>query len=204
MAAKQNSTAKGIKVTILMVIMVALIIGYYFYLQNKGKNANSDAAMEENVTQEMTISQELIARAPYREYPATPVQVVKYYNEIQACFYNEPISNVELEGLAMLAQNLYDDELVANQTYEEYISGLKNDIKTFKDGNITIYQADVTPATDVEFFTHNGDECAKLYCVYTLKSGAYYQTSREVFILRKDSVGHWKIMGFKLVEQINK
>lgn len=187
-----------------MVIMVALIIGYYFYLQNKGKNANSDAAMEENVTQEMTITQELIARAPYREYPATPVQVVKYYNEIQACFYNEPISNVELEGLAMLAQNLYDDELVANQTYEEYISGLKNDIKTFKDGNITIYQADVTPATDVEFFTHNGDECAKLYCVYTLKSGAYYQTSREVFILRKDSVGHWKIMGFKLVEQINK
>lgn len=204
MAAKQNSTAKGIKVTILMVIMVALIIGYYFYLQNKGKNANSDAAMEENVTQEMTITQELIARAPYREYPATPVQVVKYYNEIQACFYNEPISNVELEGLAMLAQNLYDDELVANQTYDEYISGLKNDIKTFKDGNITIYQADVTPATDVEFFTHNGDECAKLYCVYTLKSGAYYQTSREVFILRKDSVGHWKIMGFKLVEQINK
>ncbi|MCQ2522302.1 MAG: hypothetical protein MJ105_07985 [Lachnospiraceae bacterium] len=201
--ATKKAPRNGAKATILMIVMMALILGYFFYLRNKGAKANSSAAMEENVQQEMTTVQEMIARAPYKEYPATPVQVLKYYNEISACFYNEEYSNEELEGLAHLAQGLYDTELIANQTWDAYISNLKNDIQTFHDGNITVYKSEVTPATDVEYFTHNGYECAKLYCMYTLKSGTVYQSSREVYIMRKDGDGHWKIYGFQLVDQID-
>ena len=190
--------SRGIKATILMFLMVGLVIGYYFYLSSKNEEANSNKALEESVQEEMTVVQELLARAPFREYPSTPVQVVKYYNEITQCFYNETITDEELEELAKLCNELYDVELAANQSYDQYISRLRDDIGVFHAGNITIYKSEVTPATDVEYFTYNGYECAKLYCMYTLKSGTVYQSTREVFILRKDSDAHWKIYGFDL------
>lgn len=192
--------AKGTKATILMLVMVMLVIGYYSYLSSRNSNANSQQSMEDGVAAEMTAVQELIAKADFKEYPTTPVQVLKYYNEVTACYYNEQYSDAELEQLALLAQSMYDEELIANQTWTEYITKLKEDIKVFKSGNITIYKSEVTPATDVEYFEHNGYQCARLYCVYTLKSGTFYQSSKEVYILRKDDTGHWKIFGFDLVE----
>ncbi len=191
---------KVIKVSILSVLMVVLIVGYYCYLSNKNKNNQSQKNAEQSAT-EMTDVQELIAKSQYREYPATPVQVLKYYNEITACFYNETYTEDELRQLATMTRELYDFELIANQSFDDYIAQLHADISVFEQGNITIYESEVTPATDVEYFTHDGYECARLNCVYTLKSGTYYQTSKEVYIMRKDENGHWKIMGFALVEE---
>lgn len=190
--------AKILKTSIVMIVIVVLIVGYYYYLSTRNEKANSAQATEDKVVEEMTPVQELLAMSKYKEYPTTPVQVVKYYNEVTACFYNEIYSEEELEELAKLAQTLYDPELKANSSYEQYLSKLKDDITVFRTGNITVYDSQVTPATDVEYFEHNGDTCAKLYCMYTLKSGTVYQTSREVYILRKDAEGHWKIFGFDI------
>ena len=193
--------AKTIKATIIMVLMVVLIVWYYSYLSSKNDAAASNKALEEQTMAEMTAVGELLAKAEYKEYPSTPVQVVKYYNEITACFYNEQYTDQQLEKLADLASSLYDDELRANQNSDTYLDNIRADIKTFKSGNITIYNSEVSSATDVEYFEHNGYECARLYCLYTLKSGTNYQPSKEVFILRKDTEGHWKIFGFDLVEE---
>ncbi len=184
-----------------MVLIVALIIGYYVFLSSKNDSAASTQALEQNVEKEMTVVQEIIAKSKYKEYPATPVQVIKYYNEITRCYYNETYSDEELEKLASLEQDLLDIETVLDKTWEQYITEIKDGIQNFKNNNITIYSEEVTSATDVEYFEHNGYECAKLYCTYTLKSGTSYQPSKEVFILRKDSDGHWKIFGFKLVKE---
>lgn len=191
---------KILKATILISAMVALIIGYYCYLSYRNAHLNSQAQAEAEAL-EMTATQELLARAMYKEYPTTPVQVVKYYNEITACFYNDTYSDEELEGLAELARGLYDSELLANQSMDDYMEKLRTDISVFSAGNIKIYDSSVTPATDVDFFSHNGYECAKLNCTYTLKSGTNYQTTVEVYILRKDEDGHWKIFGFALAEK---
>lgn len=189
-----------IKATILISVMVALIIGYYCYLSYRNARINSQATAEAEAI-EMTETQELIARSVYKEYPTTPAQVVKYYNEITTCFYNDTHSDEELEKLAQIARELYDPELVANQSLDDYLEQLRTDIEVFNAGNIRIYDSTVTPATDVEFFTHNGYECARLNSTYTLKSGTNYETTVEVYILRKDSEGHWKIFGFALARQ---
>ena len=193
--------AKILKATILTVIMIALVIGYYCYLSSRNEKHNSPQNAETSTVEEMTPVQELIARAPFKEYPTTPVQVVKYYNEITACFYNEVYSDEELETLAQMSRDLCDMELTANQTFDDYIQSLRADIDVFRAGNITIYKSEVTPATDVEYFDYDGYECARLNCVYTLKSGTNYQTTKEVYILRKDDRGHWKIFGFALAEE---
>lgn len=193
--------AKAIKTSIIMVLVVVLIIGYYSYLSSKNNSKASTDAMDKKVASEMTPVQELIAKAKYKEYPSTPVQVVKYYNEITQCYYNEKYSDSELVQLADIALTLCDARFVGNQTHEQYITNLKTDIKTFKSNNITIYDTQVSSATDVEYFNYDGYECAKLYCTYNLKSGTSYQPSKEIYILRKDEVGHWKIFGFELVEE---
>lgn len=193
--------AKMTKVTIVMVAIVVLVIGYYVYLSSKNDSAASNAALEQNAETQMTVVQELIARSKYKEYPSTPVQVVKYYNEITRCYYNEDYTDEELESLAELERGLFDTDLIINQTWDQFLSKLKSDISNFKSSNITIYEENVSSTTDVEYFEHNGYECAKLYCTYMLKSGTSYQPSKEVFILRKDTEGHWKIFGFELVKE---
>ena len=193
--------SKGIKTTLIMFVLVALVLGYYLYLSHRNGEASSVEAAQAQASEEMTPVQDILARANFREYPATPVQVLKYYNEITACFYNEDYTEDEFSELAKLASSLYDDELVANQSFPDYIAALKEDIAVFHNGNMTVYDSTVTPSTDVVYFSHNGYECAKLYSTYTLKSGTLYQSTREVFILRKDSDGHWKIFGFDLAEE---
>lgn len=190
--------AGNIKVVVIALIMAGLVFGYYKYLtSHSGDGLPKD---EDQVAEEMTVVQELLVRADYREYPSTPVQVLRYYNEITACFYNEKYTENELEQLAMEARSLYDLELIMNQPQEDYLSDLKDDIATFAAGNITIFKSSVTPATDVYYFDYDGRECARLYSVYTLRSGTVNQLSKEVFIMRKDDEGHWKILGFELVE----
>ncbi len=191
---------KVIRTIVITAIMVALVLGGYLYLGHKNRGNASTQKMEENIVSEMTVAQKLIAQAPYMDYPATPVQLLKYYNEISKCFYNEVISDEELAKLAKIARGLYDEELLAQQTEEEYLEALKKDIINMHGMNIRIFWTEVSPSTDVEYFVHEDRECAKLYNTIEEQSGGMFQTAREVFILRKDDTGHWKIFGFKLME----
>ena len=195
----------GIKTVIIMLVIVGVLIGLYGFISARDSSESQGAAMETEAQKELTAVQKLISEAPYKDYPATPVQVVKYYNEITACFYNESYSDEQLMSLAMLSRSLFDEELKATQGNVDYLIALKADIQTFKKGNITIFQSTVSPSTDVEYFTHDGHECAKLYCTYTLKSGSVFQGTREVYILRKDAEDHWRIFGFDIVtdEDVN-
>ena len=188
-----------VKTIIIMVLIVGGLIAAFIFVSSKDRSGKAAEKIEAQASQEMTAVQKLIAEAPYRDYPATPVQVVKYYNEFTAAFYNEKYSDEELMSIARLSRGLFDEELKATQSDVDYLVALKSDIDTFKAGNITVYNSVVSSSTDVDYFTHKGFECARLYCTYTLKSGTVYQASKEVYILRKDADGHWKIFGFDIV-----
>ena len=74
---------KMIKNIIIGVILISLIVGYYFYLSEKNiKDAESEVV-------ETTLTQDVLAKDLEKFYPATPKEVVKYYNEIKECYYNE-------------------------------------------------------------------------------------------------------------------
>jgi hypothetical protein len=189
-----------IKTVIIMIIVAAVLIGgYVFMTMQRGKE--TERSLETETAKEMTAVQKIIAEAPYKEYPATPVQVVKYYNEITKCFYNEKYSDQELTSLSMISRTLFDKELKDQQSDVDYLVALQADIEVFKASNITIYDSVVSPSTEVEYFTHDGYDCARLYSTYTLKSGTVYQSTKEVYILRKDENGRWKILGFDMVKR---
>ena len=199
---------KYVKTVIIMLIVVGILVGFYLFLSRRNEQETSTETNADRHVKDMTTTQKLIAEAPYKQYPVTPVQVLKYYNEIQVCFYNEEYSEEELKELGDISRKLMDDELVAQQSDAEFYAQLKLDVANMKaqgDHGTTIYDIDVTPSMDVEYFDHDGWECARLYNTYTMKQmiegKLYYPVIRYVYVMRRDTEGHWKIFGFKKDEE---
>ena len=142
--------SSGIKIVIIGIVLAALVIGYYFYLSNKTQKT------EEEVV-ESTQVQTVLMRDLEKNYPPTPKEVLKYFNEISMCFYNEKYTDDELAQLAVKIQGIYDTELIANKTQEQYLEDLKNDIVEMKSNDRSISSCQLPASTDVEFFSENGD-----------------------------------------------
>lgn len=182
------------KGTIIAIILIALVGGFYFYISNIGK--------EEDETT-VTAVQNVLLRNLENDYPATPRELVRYYSEITKCLYNETYTDEQFEQMADKMLAIYDAELAENNPREQYLINLKADVKNFTDKNYTIATYTVSSSTDVQEYTHEGRRCASLYCTYSVKTGGVnYVSSKEIFILRKESdTGHWKIMGFEIVNE---
>ncbi|MFG6369206.1 MAG: hypothetical protein K1W16_12435 [Lachnospiraceae bacterium] len=180
-----------VKGVIIIVIMVALIGGYYFYLSNYMKNDDETI---------VTAVQDVLLRNLEDDYPPTPREVLKYYSNITKCLYNETYTEEQLEQMADKLLALYDEELVANNPREQYIKELKEDVSEFLQNGYSIVAYTTSKSTDVEEYTYEGRRCAKMYCTYSVQAGADYKSSKQIFILRKEAnTGHWKILGFELV-----
>jgi LPS O-antigen subunit length determinant protein (WzzB/FepE family) len=183
--------SKGVKGTILIIVLMALVIGYYFYLSNYQKKTDETV---------VTAVQDVLLRDLDTNYPPTPREVLKYYSDITKCLYNEKYTEEQLEQMADKLLALYDEELAENNPRDEYIKDLKNDVSDFTKNGYSIVSYTTSTSTDVEEYTYDGRQCARLYCTYSVKSGADYKTSKQVFVLRKETeTGHWKILGFELV-----
>lgn len=191
----KKSGGAALKSGIVILLLVAMIVGYYYYLNSRQRSKEPPVA-------EMTVAQELIARDLVYNYPPTVKEVVRYYSDITKCFYNEEYSAEELEQLASQTRMLYDDELVAGNDWAKYIVDLTADIDSFKEKSIRVSNYSLPASTDVDYFSEDGYDFARFYCTYMLTSGSVKQSVEEVFLLRKDEVGHWRIYGWDLAENV--
>lgn len=190
----KGQNANGIKVLIIGLVLICLVAGYYYYLSNKRQKAREEAPAK------TTAVEEVLLYNFARNYPPTPKEVVKLYCQMIQCFYNEEYTEEEFTQLAMQVKNLYDEELIANKTEHQYIEDLRWDVSQLKDQEIVISSYAISASTDVEEYTKGGFRWAKLYCSFTLRKGTQMDSTNEVFLLRKDDEGHWKIYGFKLAD----
>lgn len=176
----------------LFLCVVIILIGYYS-LSRRGERNQEEHEV-------LTVVQNVLLRDLERNYPPTPKEVVKYFSEITQCFYNEEYTEEELEQLAMKIRELYDDELAANKDDESYLADLRSEITMFKSTDSAISSFTTSASTDVDYFSEEGYECARLYCTYNIRTGTAMQSTEHVFVLRKDAEGHWKIFGWDLVD----
>ncbi|MCR5673169.1 MAG: hypothetical protein K6F87_05585 [Lachnospiraceae bacterium] len=182
------------RIIIVFIVLAVAVTGLFFYVSNRSK------VIEEGKQQHMTAVQEILSRNLETNYPPTPKEVLKFYSEITRCFYGEEYTEEELEKLAKLSRKLFDDELAANQTDEQYLSALKFDIDSWKKDKKVISSYSVSSSTDVQEYSYGGFEWAQLYCIYSIRMGTNVAPVQEHFIMRKDARGHWKILGWELVE----
>lgn len=187
----------GVKVFVIGLILVGLVLGYFFYLSVRKSDGDSDDS------EQMGVVQEVLIRNLEKNYPPSPKEVLKYFGEITQCFYCEEYTEEEFYQLAAKIQELYDDELIANKTEEQYLEDLRWDIAQFKNQNTIVSSYSLPSSTDVEFFSKDGYSWARLYVSFTLRTGTQLNITNEVFLLRRDEndKGHWKIYGWQLEDQ---
>ena len=179
---------KNTKFVIIIVVCVCVILGGYYYLTNR-----NNAKEEENIT--LTEIQELTTKNLDKNFPATPREVVKLYNRIITCFYNDEYTDDELYDLGDQARKLFDDELLENNPRDEYFKNLKEDISEYHDKNKTIASSAVDSSNDVEYKEVDGDDCAyvgeyplPVCSVCSVKSvGASLRLRGRSLLLRRNS-----------------
>ncbi len=184
-----------VRVTIILIVLIAGIVGVYAYLASRSKSAAESAAM--------TNVQKVLSRDLEYDYPSTPKELLKYYNEIQKCFYNENCTDGEIEELANRARELYDEELLANNELGVHIMSLKAEIKDYKDHKRVITAVSVAASTNVDYFEQDGYEFARIYCGYNVTEGSTTSQVRQIFLLRRDGDRRWKIYGWDSADNVN-
>lgn len=189
--------AQGTKGLIIVIILLLLVVGYYYYLSNYRTEET-----EEQVT--ISEAQDLLLRDLERNYPPTPKEVLKYFFDITKCLYNEKLSEEDVQALALKIKELYDEELIANNPQEEYLTELKSEISSFQTSNSLILNYSTSSSVDVDYFEEDGYSFARIYGTYYLQVQKSLKSLEEVFLLKKDVEGHWKIYGWQPIENSDK
>lgn len=177
------------QIILIVVICVALVCGA-FYTVNAAKNRSHKEEKE------LTAVEKLITRDLEDNYPNTPREVVKFYNRILDCYYDEKYSSEEFDKLCTQALNLFDDELRANNPKAAYMASVQADVEAFHDAKKTMTQYDVCDSNDVKYMKdkEKDDELAYVEASYFIKEKNSFSKTYQTYVLRKDDSGNWKIL----------
>ena len=180
---------------IVIAVLVALGLGYYYYLANKdtGKDATDIAADTSEVS--VLISKDIMAN-----YPESPKDVVNLYARITKAYYDTSLTNEQIEALGKQALLMFDDELKNTQTDADFYEKLKEDIGNYNSTKTRISSYVIQSAVKTKYSTFKDRQYASIALVYYLRQGDKLIDSPTKFTLRKDDDGHWKILFWELTE----
>lgn len=179
-------------VTIVLLVVITGVVGVYAYLSSRAK--------EERQPETLTAAGRVLSRDLSTNYPATPKEVIKYYVELEKCFYAEDTTDEELEALGLKARELYDEELLGINELPDYLIDLKADVDRFKGMGRKIVSVAVASAINVDTFQEDGYEFARLNCSYNIIDEGITKQVDVVYLLRRDENRLWKIYGWDSVK----
>ncbi len=133
-------------------------------------------------------------------YPATPRTVMIEYGEITKCFYASDTEESQLRDLCAQMRMLFDDELVANQSFDDFYDSLRSEVAVYKSEGKVVSSYSVSSSTDVKYADNEFGSLATLYFAVNVRENGQINRIREQFVLRKDGEGHWKILGWERAE----
>lgn len=177
----------NIKTTIIVMILGAIILFYFNYLNNKvGKKDTTSLDEIEKMTEyDME-----------NEYPKTPRDVAKLHSRYTKLFYGKSeISDKNLKKLVEMVRKIYCNEMNIMNTEEAHYNSLKADIKEYNERKVYVATYQLPEASQVKYFTKDGIEYATLEVEFTIvtekERGYYYQS----YVLIKED-DKWKIYGW--------
>lgn len=176
---------------VMLVLSVVVIVGFY--------EINHNGEKPKAVTETSEIGK-LMNKDLEAEYPATPREVVKFYNRINSVMYNEEVSEENFETLLNQMRFLFDEELLAENPYEDHLKAFKKERESYKEEKKSIVSYNIPENSSVKYYTSGGKEMASLIVGYMLKDRKDYSKMNEEFILRQDEDENWKIVGWQIDE----
>lgn len=183
---------KRIRTIVIGIICIGLVVGYYYYLTHKAPSKD-----ESEVTEVQKI---ILKDLTGKSYPATPREVIKFYNRILKCYYNEDYTDEELRKLTDQALVLMDEELADNNPPEQYFGHVEEEVGIYRAQKRTINNTSVCSSNDVKFKTIDKEEYAYVTATYFVRDKDGFSKTGQNYILRKDPEDKWKILAFQLQE----
>lgn len=180
-----------IKSVVLGILGIIVVLGLFLLFTR-----NKKTPVEDNY--QITVVDEITTTNLEKNYPADARKVVDLYAKTMQVLYRENYSNDQQDKMIAVLKGIMDDEFLANNPNME--QSVKNEVKSRKEGNYSI-SAYVVQGKDPEEVKIGEDKMCSVDCLFSLRQGAngtvanYYQ-----FIMRKDSGGRWKILGWTIKE----
>lgn len=179
-----------LSVSVILVLACA-IVALYWYIDRSAKEA------EEPVN---TVAEQILAKDMEKNYPPTPYAVTELYCGIVECIYSEATTEEQLERLVKLQRSLYDEEFAALNSYEELLASTKKELETAKEKKLVFTGYILDKASNVSKWKKDGREYASLMFQLMSKSDTGSGGSYRNMIMRKDSSGKYRILGWETAE----
>ena len=187
------------KILIVFVVLVAAAVlifaGVRIYQQKEAEEKGQSALPKTEVGK-------LLAKDLELEYPGTPTEVVKLFWRLNKCMYNINMKEKDRKALYEQQRTLYDEELLQQKgnSEKDMYEALKKDIQKFDDNKNFISSYIVEEDEQVEYAQVDGkDEATLIASVLQTSKKSKTTESYAKYICRKDSEGHWKILGWQQI-----
>lgn len=180
----------------LVVVTIIVVLGVAWYYYDSVKKDDEGGISDKGVDEVAKVLNKDLEES----YPYTAREVVQFFVRIQKCYYNEDYTDEELVKLAFKATELFDDELKADNKFDEYFEDLRDEIDAFESDNKVINRVILDKSSEVVYSTVDEQKYASINCTYYVKGDAGTSRVMETYILRKDEAGRWKILGWKQYE----
>ena len=186
-----KKTQNPVVVGIVMALLAVFIIGGFFLVRSIGlKNLE--------LKKSKTEVEKLMELNLDDNYPGNAREVLKIYNRILKCCYNEELTDEQIKKLAEQNQKLFDEQLLEKNPLDQYVEKLKKDIKDYKDKKTTIANIAIQELAEAEREERGGYKFCNLLVSYIVKDTKGLKTTNEKYYLREDDKGRWKILFWEL------
>ncbi len=193
------------KIIAAIIVLGLVIWGVFYWINNH--NTSKDFSSDKKKNSE---AQTLIEKDLENYYPSTPSAVVDLWGRINKCWYNQTISEKELDALISQMRLLMDPEFLAINPLEEYRENLVKEIKDYKKNKKLLVLYKVQKQSQVVYFTgkdtdhHDAANYATLvsYLMVQEKKTSVTYTYQK-FLLREDEKKHWRIVGWEKTDKID-
>lgn len=186
-----KKTQNPVVVGIVMALLAVFIIGGFFLVRSIGiKNLE--------LKKSKTEVEKLMELNLDDNYPGNAREVLKIYNRILKCCYNEELTDEQIKKLAEQNQKLFDEQLLEKNPLDQYVEKLKKDIEDYKSKKTTIANIAIQDLAEAEREERGGYKFCNLLVSYIVKDTKGLKTTNEKYYLREDDKGRWKILFWEL------
>ena len=186
-----KKTQNPVVVGIVMALLAVFIIGGFFLVRSIGLK---NLVLKKSKTE----VEKLMELNLDDNYPGNAREVLKIYNRILKCCYNEELTDEQIKKLAEQNQKLFDEQLLEKNPYDQYVEKLKKDIEDYKSKKTTIANIAIQDLAEAEREERGGYKFCNLLVSYIVKDTKGLKTTNEKYYLREDDKGRWKILFWEL------
>lgn len=181
---------KIVSISVILVLACA-IVALYLYIDRSGKEAKEPVN---------TVAEQILAKDLEKNYPPTPYSVAEFYCGIVECIYSEDTTEEQLTALVRKERELFDAEFAALNSYDSLLAATKKELKEAEEKGLVFTGYILDKASNVSKWKKDGYEYASIMFQLLSRSDAGSGGSYRNLILRKDTEGNYKILGWETAE----